>query len=46
MGAVTGWYPYPIIDAGRLGLGRATANSSIVLAYAVLLIMVAAAIDH
>lgn len=45
-GAITGWYPYPIIDAGRIGLGQAVANSSIVLAYAVLLILVAAAVDR
>ncbi|WP_157683175.1 Pr6Pr family membrane protein [Microlunatus soli] len=45
-GAVTGWYPYPIVDAGRLGLGRAIANSSIVLGYAIVLILLAAAVDR
>ncbi|MBA3782369.1 MAG: Pr6Pr family membrane protein [Nocardioides sp.] len=25
-GAITGWYPYPFIDASDLGAGRTTVN--------------------
>lgn len=29
-GAVTGWYPYPFLDAGRLGTGRALVGAAVV----------------
>lgn len=38
-GAVTGFYPYPFVDVGEVGLGRVLANAALVLA---LLLAVAA----
>ncbi|WP_319946738.1 Pr6Pr family membrane protein [Cellulosimicrobium cellulans] len=29
-GAVVGWYPYPFLDVGELGLGRALVNTGVV----------------
>ncbi|KLN34401.1 hypothetical protein FB00_12690 [Cellulosimicrobium funkei] len=31
-GAVVGWYPYPFLDVGELGLGRALVNTAVVAA--------------
>lgn len=45
-GALTGWYPYAILDAGKVGLGPAILNSLLVLGYAVLLTGVVFAIDR
>jgi len=45
-GAVTGWYPYPVLDAGRLGLGPALLGGLVVVAYAAVLAVVAWLIDR
>jgi hypothetical protein len=29
-GGITGWYPYPFLDAGEIGLGAATRNTALV----------------
>lgn len=45
-GAITGWYPYPFIDAGVLGLGPALLNAGFVVVYAVVLMVVLSLIDR
>jgi hypothetical protein len=40
-GAVVGWYPYPFLDVGELGLGRALVNAALVAAMFLLLALVA-----
>jgi hypothetical protein len=31
-GSIVGWYPYPFVDATKLGYGKVALNSSLVLA--------------
>jgi hypothetical protein len=45
-GALSGWYPYPFLDAGELGLGPALVNAGLVLVAALVLAVVVAAIDR
>jgi hypothetical protein len=45
-GAITGWYPYLLLDAGRNGLGPALVGAGVVLAYGALLAVVVIAIDR
>ncbi|MCF7549320.1 Pr6Pr family membrane protein [Pseudonocardia sp. WMMC193] len=45
-GAIVGWYPYPFLDAGRLGLGPALLNSLLVVLVAVLLAVVFTVVDR
>jgi len=44
-GAVTGWYPYPFLDATQLGFGRALAGGLVVLLGAVVLAVVVKGLD-
>ncbi len=45
-GAVTGWYPYPFLDAGKLGVGDALRNTSVVVLLALVLALVFKALDR
>ncbi|WP_432510113.1 Pr6Pr family membrane protein [Kineococcus sp. SYSU DK001] len=45
-GAVTGWYPYPFLDAGELGFWPASRNTGIVVVLSVLLLVVFHRLDR
>lgn len=45
-GHVTGWYPYPFLDASRLGLGRALAGAATVVVAGTLLGVVLRGVDR
>lgn len=45
-GAVTGWYPYPVLDAGSIGLWAALSAAAAVLGLAALMAAAALAIDR
>ncbi|WP_123744119.1 Pr6Pr family membrane protein [Saccharothrix texasensis] len=45
-GAVTGWYPYPFLDATELGFGAALRNALLVLVFAAVLAWLAKVVDH
>ena len=45
-GAVTGWYPYPFLDAGRLGVGPALLGAAAVVVYAAVLAVVVLLVDR
>jgi hypothetical protein len=45
-GAITGWYPYHFIDAGRLGYGRVIVNAVVITAAFTLLCLIIVAIDR
>ncbi len=44
-GAAVDWYPYPFLDVGSLGLGRALANAALILLAAVVLALVFRLLD-
>jgi hypothetical protein len=45
-GAITGWYPYPFLDARVLGAGTAIVNALVVVAVAVALAMIVRLVDR
>ncbi len=45
-GAVTGWYPYPFMDAAALGLPRAVGTTSLVIVLALVLAVVLKVLDR
>jgi len=45
-GAVSGWYPYPFLDAGKLGLGEALRNTGAVVLLAAVLAVAFKSLDR
>lgn len=45
-GAVTGWYPYPFIDAGKLGYSHVLANAAVLVCAFFAVALLAVAIDR
>lgn len=45
-GAITGWYPYLFLDVGRVGAGAALTGAGIIILVAILLALIALAIDR
>ncbi len=45
-GAAVGWYPYPFLDVGRIGLPAALLNAALILAAAALLAVVYHVVDR
>lgn len=45
-GAITGWYPYLVLDVGRVGFGAAVLSAALVLGFAVVLTAIVLLIDR
>ena len=45
-GAVSGWYPYPFLDAATIGYAHALRNTAVIFAFAVLLAVIFTLLDR